>query len=440
MTDKKDTTNSASQAEQQSIVAIVEHSPALVMIEPKNRDALLAHVEKEVAEFVPDLTTAAGRDECRAFARKIVRTKTTLDNTAKQLTEEWRTKTAAVNAERKTLVERLADLAEQARRPLTEWEEAEDKRVDECSENIQAFTRAGVVAFDATSADVEARRADLDAHEIDPERYQGMTEAAIKAKANSLLLLDTALERIRQQEEQAAELAQLREQQAERDRQELERLEREREFRLNAEAEAEAARLAAEAEQEARERAEQEAEQSRLAEIAAAEAAQAAEREATERANQAAQAAAEAAQREAEAKALAEQEDRERAHKAQIEALEEQNRAEVERQQAELARIARENAQREAAKKAEAEARAKLEADQARRTRCKREAKEALQTFGVTEDVAKAIVIGIIAGEVPRVSIDFAAEPHGARAVFEEARHDADLDNEDAPLLKRASV
>lgn len=383
-----------------AIALIVEHNPAVVLTNPEKRDALYSHIEKEVEEKTFDLSTAAGRDECKAFAYKITKTKTAVEQAGKDLTEEARKKIAVITAERKAIVDKLAELSKRARQPLTDWETAEEKRIEECENALKALTGAGVVAFEATSVQIKALIDELAAFEIDPDKFKGMTEAAIKAKNHSMSLLESALARAEKAEADARELAELRKLKEEADaREEQRRAEEEAERKRKAEEEAaEAKRIADEkAAEEKRQREEQEKreiEEKEKAERAAAE-------------ERAAEKAREDAKREAEAKAQAEQEERDRIHAAELKA--EQDRI------AELEREAEEERKRKAKEKADAEAEAerirKLEADKAHRTRVKTEAKEAIMTCGVDEATAQKIVLLIIAGEVPRVRLDFAAEP-----------------------------
>jgi colicin import membrane protein len=464
MTDANTQTSGSVSSQEQPIAILVQHHPEVVLLDDKKRDALFEHINNEIAEFKHDLSTAAGRDATRAFAAKIVKTKTAAEAARTSLTEEWRTKTATVNTAGKVVKETLTEMAARARAPLTEWETAEETRVTECEGAIAAFTRAGVVAIDATSQAVRDTIADLEGRAIDAARFQGMTEAAIKARNHALELLNAALARIEKAEADAAELEALRRQAAERAAEdEARRLADEAAAAAKVAEEAEAARAQAAAEEEKRrteEAATRAAEEAEAAKLAQAEeekrrAAQQVEyaksimqhirdvgmgmiggkpypyvvllreleekippeiddtfgdlkeeaetllaetlvrvKAAFEESQQRAQQQAEAAAREAEAQEKLRAES-ERA--AQLQREKEEREAEDERN-----RIA---AEKEAARVA------KLEEDMAHRTKCKAEAKDALLTTGITEEHAKAIIILILTGEVPRVSLDFAAEP-----------------------------
>lgn len=451
------------------LAVVKDHSPQLVLLDKKARAALFEHIEREVAERTFDLSTEAGRVACRKFAADITRTKTTLDDTAKKLTEEWRQKTAAVNAERKPIVDRLAELAKTARQPLTDWESAEAERLTRVENTITALNKDAEVSIETTAAEVEHRIARAEAIELPEDVFRGALPAAQEARTRTLSFLRAALERLKREEEERAELEALR---AEKEARRLADEAREREEKAAREAEEAAERekqekaRAAEIEAQRRKdsatailsliegsrgdhapaalpgiirdlerivpsteaygeqfedvaakrdtalaelRQRWNAEQERLKQAAAAEAAENATREAEARA---AEAAAEA-QRVADEALAAEQE---RAAAAERQAQAERDaRAEQDRQRAEA----------EAAEKARREA---AERDEAHRTLCKREAKLALMTIpGVDERMARDIVVLILADEVPRVSLDWAAEPRvvSAREAFEESRSEA---------------
>lgn len=92
-------------------------------------NAILDGIEAKVRAIPLDVSTVEGRDQIRSVAYRVVRTKTALDAEGKRLTEEWRKNTAKVNEERKKSFERLDALAEEVRKPLTDFENKEKIRV-----------------------------------------------------------------------------------------------------------------------------------------------------------------------------------------------------------------------------------------------------------------------------------------------------------------------
>lgn len=118
------------------IIILEKKRELKTLFTPTGIDAIIDEVEKEVESFVPDMTTQEGRDKIRSFARKIATTKTTLDGFRKSSTEEMRNQVALVNKEGKRAWEALEGLQKKVRKPLTEFEEREDKRIEGCKQRI----------------------------------------------------------------------------------------------------------------------------------------------------------------------------------------------------------------------------------------------------------------------------------------------------------------
>lgn len=393
------------------IMQIVEHRPEIVLLQPESAELLFQHIEAEVEAFEPDMTTAKGRDACRALAAKVTKTKTTVDKSRLSLTEEARAKIKIINESGTKIKERLEALADRARAPLTAWEEAEEARLATCKAALERLRQAAIVPLDATAGGLRARIAEVQAEPMDEDRWQQMSELAETAKATALEALTAALAIVEQKEKDAAELVRLREEAAAREAQiEQERLAREEAKRADQEAQERAQREAREAEEAearaAQDEAAREAERERQEQEAAANAEQ--QRLAAE---QAATAAAERAREEEAARAAEQAAERERAHEAEL-AAERERAATAEREaQAERARRETEDRQRAEQEAAAAAERARLEKDRARRTRVMSEAKLAVMSCGVDEETARKVILAIMAGEVPRVILDFAAEP-----------------------------
>ena len=341
-------------------------------------ELLLAQVEAKVRAHVPDLTTAKGRDAIKSLAYAVSRSKTALDDAGKKLTEDARAQIADVNAQRKVITDRLDALRDEARKPLTDWEAAEETRKADLMRRLQriepvwpADTLPSVEALAGHIANVEAIAID--------NSWQEFEDQAQLRKDRALAKLRPMHAAAVVREEQAAELAQLRAE-AEARRAEDAKRAAEEQAKRDAEAAAERQRQAAEVEAIARARAETErqqaAENARIrAEQAAAERIAAAER-ATEQARIDAEAAT---------KRAAEQAERDKA--AAIEA---------ERRRVEQEREAQERADR------------KREADRAHVSQIRREAKEALMKIeGIDEPLAVLLVLAIHGNTIPHVTIKY---------------------------------
>lgn len=412
------------------IAVIVADNPAIVLADRAKRDDLFAHIKREIAAFEPDLSTATGRKEIKSLAYKITRTKTAIDDAGKKLNEQARAQINAVDAARREAREELTKLAESVRRPLSEWEAAEEQRVADCRADIEAFKRASVVTLDDTSETVRERGADIWQQEIDPERYRELTEEAETAKAQAVATLRAALARLEKEEADAAELERLRADAAERERIDAEDLAAQKAVEAKRKyagdviehirqcglgmiggkpypciilireleekvvvTEAEFGDMAADVEK---------------ARVDTLERVRAIQAEAEERSRrEAAEVAAQEAREEEQRQAAEAQAERERQHEAEL-AAERDRAAEAERAaQAERDRIAAEEAARQEAERVAAAEQAKREADQEHRSKLKTEAAGGLIVCGVSERLAHKVVQAIVAGDVPHVSLRF---------------------------------
>jgi len=112
---------------------------ALVPIKPVDIPALfttegaieniLAEIEKRATDFDADVGTAKGRKEIASMAHKVARSKTLIDGEGKKLVADMKAKTKTIDAERKKVRDFCDDLKGRVRKPLDDWQAAEDERV-----------------------------------------------------------------------------------------------------------------------------------------------------------------------------------------------------------------------------------------------------------------------------------------------------------------------
>jgi len=412
------------------IALLVTDNPALILADQEKRDDLLGDIRSKIAAFEPDLSTVKGRAAIKSFAYDITRTKTAIDDAGKKLNEEARARINAVDAARREIREELTRLAEQARKPLTDWEDAEELRLEECRAAIKRFKDAAIVTIADTAETVRTRGADIWRQEIDPDHFRELTDEAREAKDQAVETLKVALARFEKEEAERAELERLRAEKAAAEAKEAE----EREAREREGAKRKYARdviehinqcglgmiggktypyiiLIRELEEKVVATEDDfgemagDVEKARVETLARIKKAQAEQEERSQR--EAAEKAAQEAREEEQRQAAKAQAERERQHEAEL-AAERERAAEAERAaQAERDRIAAEQAAREEAERQAAAEQAKREADQENRRKVKTAAKEALIECGCSEDVAVKIVLAIIAGDVPHVSLRF---------------------------------
>jgi hypothetical protein len=349
------------------VVALVSENPGIVLTDDGLYDRFLGQLRKDIAAFVPDLSTATSRKKITSEAFRITRFKTAIDDAGKKLNEEARKQINIVDAKRRTVKADLEELAEDARRPLTNWEKQEEARIDYCKSILKAIEDCGNGLIGGEPQPFGVLFRELEEKIVINSELGEFEEQARTAHRIATEKLKAAFEAHQRAEADRIELEKLRAEKEERDRAEAARLEQER---LAQEA---ANREQAEKERQEREAKEQKAREERAAQ-AAREQAERQAREAVERAEREAQAAI--AKAEAEARAVREQAER----------------AEQERQAA----IRREQEEREA-----------RERDREHRGKIMGEAKQALMSHGLKEEIAKKIVLAIVAGEVPHVRLEF---------------------------------
>lgn len=328
----------------------------LVLLDPAKFEEFFGRIKQETDKLVPDTSTAKGRDEIRSMAARVTRAKASIDKARLDLTKEWRDNVTKANAAGNTIKERMEAHADAIRKPLTDWENAEKARMHECRQQIEWFKGATRRDINDTAAMLRSALEHIRTVTIDPAVFQEMEEEAHEARDAAIAYVENAITVAEQRERDAAELAALRAQQAERDR------------------------IAAQQAEEA-------AAATRAAEAAAAEATRI-EQARADAAAQAAHDAAAAAKREQDARDAAHAAElaRERRQREELEAIE---RARV----AETDRIAAETARREA--------------NLRHRTAVKTAAKKAVMKQGVDDETAAKIIMAIIAGEVPNVTLAF---------------------------------
>lgn len=191
----------------------------------------MQRIRAHIDAFEPDLSTATGRKAIASIAYKVSRSKTYLDEAGQELSAEQKKIPVKIDAARKKMRETLDAWRDEVRKPLTDWEQAEEARQ---KKHAAALARLNTLALPiiADVATLQTRLAEAEAVEIDQtHKDEAATLGAAKDRATASLKI-LIEQRVKYEAEQA-ELAELRRQKDERDRET---------------AAAEAARLAAEQE------------------------------------------------------------------------------------------------------------------------------------------------------------------------------------------------
>ena len=332
-------------------------TPVAVLTESETRSEFYEKLRTLVDAHEPDLTTEKGRKAIASLAYKVARSKTAIDDAGKKLTEEARAQIKTIDETRRQIREQLDELKEEARRPLTEWEAAEEKRAEDARTQLVFIRDSARIDLDATATDIQNRLNALASLEIDDDLHREQAGVARAALEDTRSALEAAAARLKREEQERAELTRLREEAAQREAEEAEKRAKEEEARRAEEAEKAEAERIKRLEKEAEARAKAEAERKHQEELAEA-------------------------QRRADAAERAAQEERDR--------------------------LAREEQERAAAAQREADEKARREADRAHRGKVMGAAKEAImEAASIDEATAKTIVLAIAAGNVPSVAIQF---------------------------------
>ena len=188
---------------------------AAVLSQPTTFAGLLEQIEREIDAQVLDLETERGRKAIASLAYKIARTKTAIDDYGKSLNDEANARIKAVNATRNAAKSKLEALQERARKPLTDWEDAERSRQDKAEKTMAFLGRAGGVAASETAKAIAARIEALSSFAIDPLVLHELATEANTLKQQALDALRNGMVAAEKAEREAAELAELRAQAAE---------------------------------------------------------------------------------------------------------------------------------------------------------------------------------------------------------------------------------
>jgi hypothetical protein len=391
-----------SDAGEQTALAVIPPS-AISTIIAADEDDILGRLSRKVANFKQDVSTKAGRDAMRSFAREIASSKVQLLNLGKSLKEDAQKRVKAINAEERVIEARMDELRDAIRAPLTAYEEKEKARVEAHERALSELVEAPWYGQTETAAELRER---LELLLNYPARdWEEFSDRFAETMADEIQRTNRLIAAADKREAEAAELARLREAEAERKRQEAQRQKEERDRQI-----------AAQAAERARIEAERIAERDRQAVLQAA----AEERARVERAAAAERARAEQAEREREAAAAENRRQLDLAEKRRIaaeqmaEAARKEAEAKAERERAAAVKAERDRiaAEQEAAE-ADARARATNRAIQARVSREMREDITAellannLEPGAILEDIASQIVGAIANGKVRHCRVEY---------------------------------
>lgn len=323
-------------------------------------------VKGEVEGEVPDLKTRKGRERIASLAAKVSKSKTAVEKPGRDYLRRLKEMPKVVEAELRDFVTKMDALRDETRRPLTEWEAAEDARIDRHNDRLNWLKTLTDDLGELSSLHIKGLISEAEGMQLGAHWEEFEAEAA-NAKDKVLSTLRAALQKREQFEAEQAELARLRREADERAEADRIRLAQEQAV------EAERQRVAREqqAERDAATRREQELIEQAAAQQRAIEQAEANRIAAEQRAEQERQ---DAARRAEEAAERARQEERRRADATAAEILRQQ---EV------------------------------RERDKNHRASINRAAMEAFVAGGMTEECAKQAITLIAQRKIPNIAISY---------------------------------
>ena len=173
-------------------------------------DLIINIIDDQFNGYVPNISTKKGRDEIKAMAYKITRSKTLIDKLGKELADGWRADIARVNEKRKALSKIFDDRKTKFRKPLTDFEMSEETRVRKFIDLINFMDQLSVNTY-ITSAAVKTDIEKLKLIVIDKywDEYQ---DRGLKSKNAAAYKLGESLSFTMLRENETIELEALRKQ------------------------------------------------------------------------------------------------------------------------------------------------------------------------------------------------------------------------------------
>lgn len=180
----------------------IETLNAIDLFEKGTAKEVVYQIKKTALSEIHDVETKKGRDGIKSLAHKIARSKTALDNLGKDHVAGLKKKTKAIDSERKVMRDSLDDLKEEVKKPLTEYEQREAKRIQEHKDNIEKLRiSVSFNAHTATSSEIEKKTEEVKLIPINSE-WEEFAPEAESIIASSLAYLGDALVFRKEQEEE----------------------------------------------------------------------------------------------------------------------------------------------------------------------------------------------------------------------------------------------
>ena len=177
---------------------------------PEVMTPLLVGIRAKALEKERDVTTKEGRKAIKSMAYEISRTKTCIDEHRIKLVEPMKAEAKAIDGVGKTARDTLSAFKIEYRQPLTEWEEADEKRLEAIRISLLRIKESTDFSAGFLSSHEIQQRIDQ-IKDLDIPEFEEFAEDAIVAVTAALAMLDTKLEDQRKYEQDQKDLQRLRE-------------------------------------------------------------------------------------------------------------------------------------------------------------------------------------------------------------------------------------
>ena len=201
-----------SDANDTSLIPAEELTASELFHDADKMQALVKRIEGMVLPVVPDLTTVSGRKAIASLARKVASAKVVIDDAGKDMVAGIKKQSAAIDAQRKLARDKLDELRDLVRKPLTDWE-AEQQRI---ADEEAAAARAAFEAEEkrrqeelaAREAEVARRQAELDRQEAEARQRREEEEARQRQAEREAEIAEQARKKAEQDAAEAVAAAQ----------------------------------------------------------------------------------------------------------------------------------------------------------------------------------------------------------------------------------------
>jgi len=202
-----------------ALMKVDRMTPAEIFV-PGAMDPILVAIREEVKRQAAeiDTSTPAGLKQLGSLAYKVTKSKTFIEAQRKSLVAAEKKRLQAIDTEGRRIWDILECIADEVRKPLTDYEQIEKDRKARNEAAVLQIIELGKVGFDATISSLKSSIAWLS--ELDTAKLEELSALAEDHKANSLKSLNSALQQAEQAEAQKAENERLKAEAQEREAQE----------------------------------------------------------------------------------------------------------------------------------------------------------------------------------------------------------------------------